>query len=262
MISVVISVLNGEKTLASCLDSVLEQDYESIEVLVIDGGSTDSTHDILSRYSGNIDYCISELDTGVYHAWNKAVRVAKGEWICFLGCDDTFSSKDSLSKLARHAIHPAVNYVSGMSALVDSSGKRKSPEGKPFDATELGRGMKFSHPGSLHHVSLFREYGLFNETFKIAGDYEFFIRCRKAIRPAFMPLTVVLMGDCGMSNTQQLRVFLESYRALRNSPEFGFWYGFNLLVISIIKSFARHILYVKTPLVVNFIKAIVKKNTE
>jgi glycosyltransferase involved in cell wall biosynthesis len=259
LISVVISVLNGEKTLAACFDSVLMQDYESLEILVIDGGSKDSTLEILNRYSDRIDYSISEPDTGVYNAWNKAVRIAKGEWVCFLGCDDTFSSTDSLSELARYALYPKVNYVSGRSQLVNSSGRRSQAEGKPFNATELGDGMKFSHPGSLHHSSLFRENGLFNEQFKIAGDYEFFIRCSRSIRPAFTPLTIVLMGDGGMSNTQQLRVFLESYRALRNSIDFGSIVGAMFLLISIIKSIAREIIYVKIPFVYIAFSTIFKK---
>lgn len=259
LISIVISVLNGERTLSACLDSVVNQDYQSIEILLIDGGSTDSTLNILNIYKNSIDYIISEPDTGVYNAWNKAIRIAKGEWVCFLGCDDTFSSTDSLSELARHALYPKVNYVSGRSQPVNSSGRLSQAEGKPFNATELGGGMKFSHPGSLHHSSLFRENGLFNEQFKIAGDYEFFIRCSRSIRPAFAPLTIVLMGDGGMSNTQQLRVFLESYRALRNSIYFGFIVGAKLLLISIIKSIAREIIYVKIPFVFISISTIFKR---
>ena len=101
MISVVISVLNGGATLEACLKSVFAQDYKSFEVIVIDGGSSDDTLDIIRRYSEQLYFSISEPDTGVYCAWNKALRVARGTWICFIGSDDRFATKDS----------PAIGFV-------------------------------------------------------------------------------------------------------------------------------------------------------
>lgn len=247
LISIVISVLNGAETLAACLDSILNQSHDLWEILLVDGGSTDGTLDIIDKYRGRLNYSISEPDSGIYNAWNKALSMVRGDWVCFIGCDDTFAAKDSLKQLADFAQFPTVNYVSGMTSLVNANGRQFKAEGVAFNSNDLGKGMKFCHPGSLHHVSLFHEHGLFNEQFKIAGDYEFFLRCRNFIRPAFAPFPVVLMGAGGMSNSQQLRVFVESYRALRDSPDFGIVIGFRLLLVSIVKSILREIINIRLP---------------
>src|SRR5690606_34585060 len=86
--SVVISVFNGAKTLQKCLDSVAGQTYAARELIVIDGGSTDGTQQILRHNAGRLAYWVSEPDRGTYHAWNKALAQASGDWSCFLGADD------------------------------------------------------------------------------------------------------------------------------------------------------------------------------
>lgn len=244
MISVVISVLNGGSTLDACLKSVIEQEFKHMELIVIDGGSVDTTLDIVNKYQEYINYSVSEPDTGIYNAWNKAIRISKGNWVCFIGSDDIFFSKSALSQLARFALYPAINYVSGRAALINSAGVQLAAQGKPYDSKGLAKGMKFSHPGSLHHISLFRDHGLFDESYKIAGDYEFFLRCNDSIHAAFAPSTVVLMGDSGMSNTKQSRVFFEGYRALLNTPGFGIFAGLRFLLSSFSKLAFRKLLQV------------------
>jgi hypothetical protein len=242
MISVVISVLNGGATLSACLESVVKQDYGSMEIIIIDGGSLDNTLDIIHKYSRHIHYIISEPDTGIYNAWNKALRIVRGDWVCFIGSDDTFASRDSLRLLSFIAVYPDINYVSGRMVLTNSYGDQLRIVGKPFISQELSKGMKFAHPGSLHHITLFRDHGPFNEHYKIAGDFEFFLRCNRSIRAAFTPLTVVNMGVGGLSSTQQTRVISEGYRALRDAPDFGAFIGMRFFIVAIIKSVLRKVL--------------------
>ena len=91
--TVIVATYNCESTLADCLNSIVSQTVKS-ELIVIDGGSTDSTNSIIKNYEDNLSYYISEKDQGVYDAWNKALKKATGEWIIFLGSDDWFDSKE------------------------------------------------------------------------------------------------------------------------------------------------------------------------
>ena len=87
-ISIIIATYNAEKVLKRCLDSIVAQKTNDIEILIVDGDSTDSTMEIVQSYGSDIDYSLSEKDNGIYDAWNKALKVARGEWIMFLGADD------------------------------------------------------------------------------------------------------------------------------------------------------------------------------
>lgn len=88
LITVVTVVFNAAPVLRQALDSVRSQSYDAIEYVVIDGGSTDGTLDLIRRHDGDIDYWISEPDRGIYDAMNKALAVARGDWLLFLGADD------------------------------------------------------------------------------------------------------------------------------------------------------------------------------
>jgi len=87
-ISVCIVVLNGRMHIGEAVESVLNQKYPSLELIVIDGGSTDGTLEILGKYAQDIAHLVSEPDGGIYDAMNKGCAIAQGEWLIFLGCDD------------------------------------------------------------------------------------------------------------------------------------------------------------------------------
>ena len=90
LVSIITVTFNAEADLEKCIKSVISQTYTNIEFIIIDGGSTDGTLDIIEKYKKNISYSISEKDKGIYDAWNKGVSVANGEWIAFLGSDDVY----------------------------------------------------------------------------------------------------------------------------------------------------------------------------
>jgi glycosyltransferase involved in cell wall biosynthesis len=99
LISVITVVYNGSKTCEKTIKSVINQTYDNVEYIIIDGGSTDGTLDIIEKYEDKIDYWISEKDSGIYDAMNKGIKVANGDWIYFLGADDIlFDVLDDLFK--------------------------------------------------------------------------------------------------------------------------------------------------------------------
>ena len=90
-ISIIMAVLNGVNSVEACIQSIVNQTYQNIELIIMDGGSTDGTLDILRRYDDRITVWRSESDRGIYDAMNKGTRRATGDWGLFLGCDDTLS---------------------------------------------------------------------------------------------------------------------------------------------------------------------------
>jgi glycosyltransferase involved in cell wall biosynthesis len=205
IITIIIAVHNGAKTLQQCIDSITQQTYLNTEIIIIDGGSTDGTVNILRNNSDKVNYWVSELDSGIYSAWNKGLVQANGEWLCFLGADDYFYNERVLEEIcAELANLPARARVAyGQVMLIDvlgvpifAVGESWQKAGKLF--TKL---MSIPHPGTMHHKSLFDEYGGFDDSFKIAGDYEFLLRELKAAPAHFMPnLTTVCMQVGGISS--------------------------------------------------------------
>jgi len=180
-ISIVVAVLNGMKTIERCLQSIFHQTYSNTELIIMDGNSMDGTQDVLISHSDKITYWESAPDNGIYHAWNKALTHVTGEWICFLGADDCFWNKHVLTDLypyLEQAALSGIRVVYGQSARVDRHGNVVKIHGKPWEkiAWIMRHGMTLQHTGLMHHRSLFDQHGLFDSTFRIAGDYEFLLR--------------------------------------------------------------------------------------
>lgn len=209
-ISVIVAVFNAQSTLQQCLDSVTQQTYKNIELIAIDGGSTDESVDILKRNDSKIDYWISEPDRGVYNAWNKALEKASGDWICFLGADDYFWDADVLTKMADQLSRVAKEtpLVYGQVMLLTASGESMYPIGQawPDIHEQLKKMMCIPHPGAMHRKSFFNDNGSFDESYKISGDYELLLRgfSKSEAKVSFVSdLITVGMRHGGLSSDPQ-----------------------------------------------------------
>ena len=221
-ISVVIATMNCADTLSHCLSSVAAQTYENVELLIADGGSVDGTCDIIETFSDRVYWYESSPDAGIYDAWNKAIQQCSGDWICFLGADDAFSSPDAL-KLAIPSLFAAGQ--SGASLVysrineVSSTGQIVSRLGLPPEkvAWQLKHGMPrhMPHTGMLHSRRLFEAKRAFSTGFRIAGDYEFLVRSVEVDPEAFVFFDSVLIekGTSGVSFRHQAEGIRECYRA-------------------------------------------------
>jgi glycosyltransferase involved in cell wall biosynthesis len=203
LITVITAVLNGAEYLEESIQSVINQTYDNVEYIVIDGGSEDGTIDLIKKNEDMIDYWVSEPDLGIYDAWNKAVILAHGEWLVFLGSGDTYTSS-AISIYVKSIIDSEIiqDFVSSRVHLVNSNKNVLRVWGAPFVWKELRRAMKFAHVGALHHRSLFEKYGLFDTSFNSAGDYDFFMRCGKDLRTQFIDVVTadVLVGGISMDS--------------------------------------------------------------
>jgi glycosyltransferase involved in cell wall biosynthesis len=205
-VSIIIGVKNGAATLQRCLDSVASQDYAARETIVVDSASTDGTRDLLqaSARAGKVTDYVSEPDSGLYEAWNKGVRRSRGEWVCFLGCDDAFHDRLALRHLldAARAAQGRAHIVYGLVNRVTANGAIVETWGGPWEAARAAcfAGFMIPHPGSLHHRSIFDERGMFDESYRVAGDYELILRELLKRDPVFVDRIVVDMRFGGMSS--------------------------------------------------------------
>jgi glycosyltransferase involved in cell wall biosynthesis len=180
-VTVIVAVLNRATTVERCLESIEAQDYPAKDLIVMDGGSTDGTLSILEEYRPHMAHFESAPDRGIYHAWNKALQHARGEWVCFLGADDFFWSSHALSEIApflNEAEGKGIRVVYGQVVKINQAGSILRVEGKPWGKIRwlMPHGMPLPHPGLMHHRSLFETHGVFDESFRIAGDYDLLLR--------------------------------------------------------------------------------------
>jgi glycosyltransferase involved in cell wall biosynthesis len=220
LISILIATRNAADGLPRCLDSIRRQSFRGFEVVVMDGASTDATVDILKASGDVVTAWRSEPDQGIYSAWNKALALARGEWLCVLGADDWLWDENALERLAPQlrAALPGHRVVYSRVRQIDARGRVAAEIGEPWEqARERFRSyVCLPHPGLMHHRSLFEAHGRFDESFQMAGDYEFLLRELKS-RDALYVSAVTAGMDLGGKTTSPeyfLQLHREAGRAL------------------------------------------------
>lgn len=201
LITVITATYNASKTLEQTILTVINQGYPNVEFIIVDGGSTDGTLDILRKYEQVIDYWVSEPDNGIFHAWNKAVTLSTGEWISFLGADDIYldGALDAYSEVFAKNNGVAVDYISSRVNLI-KGGESVRVIGGRWNWRAFGKYMNVAHAGSLHHSRLFERWGCFDEAYQICGDYELLMRPRDNLCAEFVDQITVNMSIGGVSD--------------------------------------------------------------
>ncbi len=215
-VTIVTVVLNNNKCLEQTIQSVASQTYENVEHIIIDGGSTDGTLDVIRRYQSGIACWISEPDHGIYDAMNKGIDRARGEWINFLGAGDCFYEKTTLETIFSMAWEET-DIIYGDARVVYPDGfVRIKRAGKP---ETLWRGMSISHQSVFAKTSLMRQYR-FNPKNRIASDYEFVYKSfRNYARFAYINHVIASYLSGGMSDTNRVKAVCESWViAKREAP--------------------------------------------
>ncbi len=219
-ISVVMAVWNAVGTLQAALDSIFEQTYDNLEVVIADGGSTDGTVAILERNAGRIGWWASGPDKGVFDAWNTGLAHATGDFICFLGADDRYHAPDVMAQVAAALVADAgehrILYGSVMFHKPDGTiWHNRSRDWGKGKRRRFRRGEMVPHPATFHHRTVFDDVGGFDTSFRISGDYEFLLRAFAREQPARIDVVVVDMAAGGLSTSPTFRVkqVREVYRA-------------------------------------------------
>lgn len=220
-VSIVVAVLDARPTLQRCLDSIVGQDHPGKQLIVVDGGSTDGTLEVIRRNRQVIDHWETGADRGIYSAWNKALEHATGDWVCFVGADDYYLDPTAVREMADLGDEEEADLVCGKVWYVNERGQRQFTHGRPWSWERMKRRHSVSHTGMLHHSRLFERHGWFNEDLRIAGDYEFLLRLGPGVRAAFLDRAYLAMGNTGVSTSNSLQTLNEVRRVQAGHPEIG-----------------------------------------
>lgn len=222
-ISVVVAAYNAGYCLQSCISSFAEQDFQRKELIVVDGGSTDETAEVLSRNAKSVSRWISEPDQGICDAWNKGIRMASGRWVLFLGADDCLLSPGLLTDVAAQleVLPDSCRVAYGQILSVSRRGAVLAKWGRPWDEVKgsFRSMMVIPHQGVFHRRSLFDEVGGFDISLRFAGDYDLLLRAVELSPPHFMEGTVVTaMTVGGVSSQPALSAsVLQEFRVARRN---------------------------------------------
>jgi glycosyltransferase involved in cell wall biosynthesis len=220
-ISVITITFNSEKTLERTIKSVINQTYKNLEYIIIDGGSTDKTIDIINKYKDKINIVVSEPDNGIYDAFNKGIRKSSGEIISILNSDDWYESNtlkevEGLSKKINHSEYIICTkfrrwfnnkQYSEIPLKIKTRNKRNI-------FVDLGVG----HPATFVSKSVYTKIGMYDVNYKISADSEFLLRSYfSGILFIELNETLVNMQDGGISNSPKfLRAKLKERKSIRN----------------------------------------------
>ncbi len=204
-VSIITVVYNGADTIRDCLDSVLSQTYPHLEYIVIDGGSTDGTAEIVRSYGPKIARFISEPDKGIYDAMNKGIHLATGDVIGLLNADDLYQHPhvistvvSTLNQTGSDAVYSNMVYVDRQ----DTSRVLRYWSGGTYRAGSFLWGWMPAHPTLFVRRKVYEQYGVFTTALRSAADYELMLRFihRHQIRISYLNELTVMMRAGGISN--------------------------------------------------------------
>lgn len=220
-ISIITVCRNSADTIEDAILSVLNQKNIDLEYIIIDGGSTDGTMDIINKYKDKIVRIISEKDNGVYDAMNKGIALATGDVVGIINSDDFYRNDNILEEVAG-SFREGADAVYGDLLYVSRSAKDKivrNWKAGEYDPKNLKRGWIPPHPTFFVKKEAYQKYGVYNADFKIAGDYELMLRfLTKGARVFYLKKDLVCMREGGHSAKNifhRLKGWRELYKAWR-----------------------------------------------
>ena len=198
-LSVITATFNRAEILKNNLKSVSEQSFNNIEHIIVDNNSHDDTEKIVNNYKKNAKYpviYIREADTGIYNAFNKGIRIVRGEWIHFLNSDDCYYSENALSKIFEESYN---EYDLIVCPVIVKKKDLNNNTWYPRFNKKLNH-YYFPHTGTFFKKSFFDKVGLYNEKFKIISDSIFGIKNYPKAKYIILNSPTVIMSDSGKSS--------------------------------------------------------------
>ena len=229
LVTIITVCWNSAKTIERTFQSVKAQTYSNIEYVVVDGGSTDGTVELLKAHDALLDYYVSEPDTGLYHAMNKGLELAQGDYILFLNSDDWYEPH-AVAALVSAQSYSGGGFSGALARYVNADGSSHVLRTMPFDHGTLLR-MPLRHETMLVPATLYDKIGPYNTTYPIIADFDYAIRLFKSGAPyceVRRPLLNFTTG--GVSNTQRDRLFSETRSLL--AQVFPFLTDDDLLILT------------------------------
>jgi glycosyltransferase involved in cell wall biosynthesis len=215
-LSILVATWNCVAELQQFLESLANQRWADWELLLLDNASTDGTAELVKgfqqRYSDRRVCWSSQPDSGIYDAWNRGLQLARGDYLCFIGADDTFLDPASLANVAGLTATEA-HLITARNAYCDRQGRFLRHWGSGWQWKRMRQSMNIAHPGMLVRRDLFAQIGIFDPTFRICGDYEWFLRLPENLRTVHASDSVLRIVQGGVSHTRIADVYAETFRA-------------------------------------------------
>ena len=174
MVSVVTVVYNGINTLEKTILSVIQQTYSNIEYIIIDGGSTDGTVELIKKYEGFLTHWVSEKDDGIYHAMNKGISLCSGDLIGIINSDDWYELDAGENVVAAFDEYPHKKIFHGDRFDINENGKKQLRRFNPSVTKLKYFGMTYNHPSFFVKREVYGEF-IFNQKLRALADYQFIL---------------------------------------------------------------------------------------
>jgi glycosyltransferase involved in cell wall biosynthesis len=235
-VTIITVTFNSERTVENTIRSVLSQKYKDKEYIIIDGGSTDSTVNIINKFRKKINKIVVEKDQGVYDAINKGINLSKGSIISILHSDDIYKNAFVLSDVVKKFNYNQKNSI----VIGDTSYLQKKffflkryYSSSFFNHWMMRLGYSPPHPSTFIRKNVYTKYGMYNNKYKIAGDFEFFLRVlfNKRLNYILVKKCYVLMRPGGVSDRGMKSYFKTSLEILRALRENRVYSNFFLILL-------------------------------
>lgn len=238
LISIITVVFNGAETLQDTIMSVMRQSYNNIEYIVIDGGSSDATVDILRQYNQTIDYWLSEKDGGIYDAMNKGIAVCTGDYVGMLNSDDMLSDEYVVQDIVDRFCQTQVDAVFSYLNIVDKNNIKKIQRKyrvSKFSLALLRMGVMPAHPTFYCKKSCYEQTGEYKTDYKIAADFEMLTRLlvRQKIVWSCIDRVTVIMRSGGLSDSGLMSRIKLNSEIVRACKENGLYTNWLFLVLKL-----------------------------
>lgn len=215
-LSIITVNLNNKDGLQKTIDSVISQTYKDFEWIIIDGGSTDGSKELIENYSDYVSYWVSEPDKGIYNAMNKGIKQAHGEFLQFLNSGDIYIDNKTLEKVESHLDNEDI--VFGYAVTIDKKYKKRrvNIRHELISCYDLTRDT-INHQCAFIRKELFNKYGFYEEKYNIVSDWKFFFdviaihRCSTK----HINLDVVVYDTAGISQTNCIEMENERREILK-----------------------------------------------
>lgn len=219
-ISILVATWNCAPQLATFLESLAVQRWSDWELLLLDNASTDGTADLVAAFQRRLPQepqrviWSSQPDSGIYDAWNRGLQLARGTYLSFIGADDTFLGPERMGRIAALTATGA-DLITARNAYHAPDGRFLRHWGFGWQWQRMRQSMNIAHPGMLVRREWFSRVGSFDASFRICGDYEWFLRLPAGLRTVHTSDSILRVVQAGVSHRRIGQVYAETFRAQR-----------------------------------------------
>jgi glycosyltransferase involved in cell wall biosynthesis len=239
LVSIITVCFNAGETLERAISSVLSQSYNNIEYIIVDGGSSDNSVNIINRYKDQLSYWVSEEDSGIAEAFNKGIRMASGKLIGILNSDDWYDP-DAIKIVVDFYRRTRADFFIGCLRFCQNKNKSFQICPDPNYRRKINYRMPaINHPASFFTKTLYQELGLYDVSLQYAMDYDFFLRSiqHKKVSCLIQDKVLTNMGAGGKSDVDAIKAYREVLEIAPCKTRARLWFLFSVFKVYIRKIF-------------------------